>query len=127
MNLVVNIDWHPRRLLSWRVSTALDTNFCVEALEDAVQCFGAPRIFNTADGAQFTLEAFTGVPKKHGIEISNDWLTAAGFAPVFKSRPLDDPQMSQVSAAVRMMLANHAPFPAIAIDRAFRNVERDAR
>lgn len=48
----------------------------------------------------------------------NDWLTAAGFAPVFKSRPLDDPQMSQVTNAVRMMLANHAPFPAIAIDRA---------
>jgi transcriptional regulator with XRE-family HTH domain len=49
----------------------------------------------------------------------NDWLTAAGFAPVFKARTLDDPQMSQVMAAVRMMLANHAPFPAIAIDRAW--------
>jgi transcriptional regulator with XRE-family HTH domain len=49
----------------------------------------------------------------------NDWLTAAGFAPVFKGRTLDDPQMSQVMAAVRMMLANHAPFPAIAIDRAW--------
>jgi len=49
----------------------------------------------------------------------NVWLTAAGFAPVFKARPLDDPQMSQVMAAVRMMLANHAPFPAIAVDRAW--------
>lgn len=49
----------------------------------------------------------------------NDWLTAAGFAPVFKARPLDDPQMSQVMAAVNMMLTNHAPFPAIAIDRAW--------
>lgn len=49
----------------------------------------------------------------------NDWLTAAGFAPVFKTRPLDDPQMTQVMGAVRMMLANHAPFPAIAIDRAW--------
>ena len=49
----------------------------------------------------------------------NDWLTAAGFAPVFKARPLDDPQMSQVMAAVRMILANHEPFPAIAIDRAW--------
>jgi transcriptional regulator with XRE-family HTH domain len=49
----------------------------------------------------------------------NDWLTAAGFAPVFKARTLDDPQMNQVMAAVRMMLANHAPFPAIAIDRAW--------
>jgi len=49
----------------------------------------------------------------------NDLLTAAGFAPVFKARPLEDPQMSQVMGAVRMMLANHAPFPAIAIDRAW--------
>lgn len=49
----------------------------------------------------------------------NDWLTAAGFAPVFKARTLDDPQMSQVMSAVRMMLANHEPFPAIAIDRAW--------
>ena len=47
----------------------------------------------------------------------NDWLTAAGFAPVFKARPLDDPQMSQVMNAVRMMLKNHEPFPAVAVDR----------
>jgi transcriptional regulator with XRE-family HTH domain len=49
----------------------------------------------------------------------NDWLTAAGFAPMFRARPLDDPQMGQVMAAVSMMLANHAPFPAVAIDRAW--------
>jgi transcriptional regulator with XRE-family HTH domain len=49
----------------------------------------------------------------------NDWLLAAGFAPVFRARPLDDPQMSQVMGAVRMMLANHEPFPALAIDRAW--------
>jgi transcriptional regulator with XRE-family HTH domain len=47
----------------------------------------------------------------------NDWLTAAGFAPIFKARPLDDPQMSQVMNAVRMMLTNHEPYPAIAVDR----------
>lgn len=49
----------------------------------------------------------------------NDWLTAAGFAPVFRARPLDDPQMAQVMNAVRLMLTNHEPFPAIAIDRAW--------
>lgn len=49
----------------------------------------------------------------------NDWLTAAGFAPVFKARTLEDPQMSQVLNAVRLMLANHEPYPAIAIDRAW--------
>jgi transcriptional regulator with XRE-family HTH domain len=49
----------------------------------------------------------------------NDWLTAAGFAPVFRARPLDDPQMTQVMAAVKMMLANSEPFPAVAFDRAW--------
>ena len=49
----------------------------------------------------------------------NIWLTSAGFAPLFRSRGLDDPQMGQVMAAVRMMLTAHAPFPAIAIDRAW--------
>jgi transcriptional regulator with XRE-family HTH domain len=52
----------------------------------------------------------------------NDWLTAAGFAPLFRARPLDDPQMGQVTAAVRMMLANHEPFPALAVDRAWNIV-----
>ena len=49
----------------------------------------------------------------------NQWLLAAGFAPVFAARPLDDPQMSRVMTAIRLMLANHEPFPAIAIDRAW--------
>jgi transcriptional regulator with XRE-family HTH domain len=49
----------------------------------------------------------------------NAWLAAAGFAPLFRTRPLDDPQMGQVMSAVRMMLAAHEPFPAIAMDRAW--------
>lgn len=49
----------------------------------------------------------------------NDWLTAAGFAPVFRARPLDDPQMALVMNAVKVMLANAEPYPAIAIDRAW--------
>lgn len=49
----------------------------------------------------------------------NDWLAAAGFAPAFRARPLDDPQMRMVMGAVRMMLKSAEPFPAIAIDRAW--------
>ena len=49
----------------------------------------------------------------------NDWLTAAGFAAIYKTRPLEHPQMSQVMRAVEMMLGNHAPFPAVAVDRAW--------
>ena len=49
----------------------------------------------------------------------NTWLTAAGFAPIFQARALDDPQMAQVFNAVRMMLTAHDPYPAIALDRAW--------
>lgn len=49
----------------------------------------------------------------------NAWLTAAGYAPIFKTRALDDPQMAQVMSAIRMMLTAHEPFPALALDRAW--------
>jgi transcriptional regulator with XRE-family HTH domain len=49
----------------------------------------------------------------------NAWLNAAGFAPIFRTRALDDPQMAQVMRAVRMMLTAHEPFPALALDRAW--------
>lgn len=47
----------------------------------------------------------------------NDWLIAAGFAPVYRVSPLEDPRMAQVRNAIHLMLSNHAPFPAVAIDR----------
>jgi putative transposase len=72
MYLVAIMDWHSRRVLSWRVSNTLDTDFCIEALEEALQRFGAPEIFNTDQGSQFTSDAFTGVLKDHGIKISMD-------------------------------------------------------
>lgn len=49
----------------------------------------------------------------------NDWLLAAGFAPMFHARPLDDPQMLQIMEAVRRMLRNHEPYPSLALDRAW--------
>ena len=65
MYLVAVMDWHSRRVLSWRVSNTLEPDFCVEALEEAIAKHGAPKIFNTDQGAQFTCEAFTGVLKEH--------------------------------------------------------------
>jgi putative transposase len=37
------------------------TDFCIDALEEAIKRYGAPEIFNTDQGAQFTSDAFTGV------------------------------------------------------------------
>jgi putative transposase len=70
--LVAILDWHSRKVLSWRVSNTLDTSFCVGALEEAIECYGAPEIFNTDQGSQFTSEDFISVLKKHGIRISMD-------------------------------------------------------
>ena len=70
--LVAVIDWYSRKVLSWRLSNTLDTGFCVDCLEQALQAYGKPEIFNTDQGCQFTSEALTGVLKVHGISISMD-------------------------------------------------------
>ena len=72
MYLIAIIDWHSRKVLSWRLSNTLDSNFCTEALEAALARHGAPEIFNTDQGVQFTSAAFTGVLKANGIKISMD-------------------------------------------------------
>ena len=70
--LVAVIDWYSRKVLSWRLSNTLDSMFCVDCLEQALQTYGTPEIFNTDQGCQFTSEAFTGELKAHGIAISMD-------------------------------------------------------
>jgi len=70
--LVAVIDWYSRKVLSWRLSNTLDSGFCVDCLEQALQVYGVPEIFNTDQGCQFTSEAFTGVLKANGIAISMD-------------------------------------------------------
>jgi len=69
--LVAIIDWYSRYVLSWKLSNTLDADFCVKALEEALEK-GKPEIFNTDQGSQFTGEAFTGLLKQHGIRISMD-------------------------------------------------------
>jgi len=69
--LVAIIDWYSRYVLSWRLSNTLDTDFCVEALNEALQ-HGKPDIFNTDQGSQFTSEAFTELLLKGCIKISMD-------------------------------------------------------
>ena len=70
--VVAIMDWYSRKVLAWQVANTMDADFCVEALEEAMRRYGAPEIFNTDQGAQFTSEAFTGVLKAAGIRISMD-------------------------------------------------------
>ncbi len=70
--LVVIMDWHSRKVLSWRLSNTLEADFCVQALEAAIQDYGYPQIFNADQGIQFTSTAFTDVLKDNLIQISMD-------------------------------------------------------
>ena len=66
------VDWFSRRVLSWRLSITMETEFCTEALEEALAHHGKPKIFNTDQGSQFTSAAFTGVLLNADIAISMD-------------------------------------------------------
>lgn len=70
--LVAIVDWYSRRVLAWRLSNTLTTDFCIEALEEAINRYGSPEIFNTDQGSQFTSAEFTGALKAHDIRISMD-------------------------------------------------------
>jgi putative transposase len=70
--LVAIIDWASRAVLAWRLSNTIDSRFCVEALEEALERHGKPRIFNTDQGAQFTSAAFTDQLEKADVVISMD-------------------------------------------------------
>jgi putative transposase len=72
MYLVAVMDWHSRKVLSWRVSNTMEADFCVAAVDEAIERFGAPEIFNTDQGAQFTSDAFTSLLKEHDVDISMD-------------------------------------------------------
>jgi len=70
--LIAIVDWFSRRVLSWRLSITLETDFCIEALEEALTRFGAPEIFNNDQGSQFTSMAFTAVLHREKVAISMD-------------------------------------------------------
>lgn len=69
--LVAIIDWKSRYVLSWELSTTMDSDFCLRSLDKAF-AYGKPEIFNTDQGSQFTTEAFTGKLKERDINISMD-------------------------------------------------------
>jgi len=72
MYLVVVMDWYSRKILSWRLSNTMESDFCVEALSEALSRYGRPEIFNTDQGSQFTSDDFTDTLKEHGVRISMD-------------------------------------------------------
>ena len=70
--LVAIVDWATRKVLAHRVSISMTTDFCVEALTEAIEKYGVPEIFNSDQGSQFTSNDFTQVLKDNSIKISMD-------------------------------------------------------
>jgi putative transposase len=70
--LTAILDIFSRKVLSFRLSNTMTTDFCVDALEEAIWRYGAPEIANTDKGSQYTSEAWIGALKAKGIRISMD-------------------------------------------------------
>lgn len=71
MYLVAIMDWYSRYVISWNISNTLETDFCVETLNRALN-MNKPLIFNSDQGSQFTNNQFTCILEKHNIQISMD-------------------------------------------------------
>jgi len=69
--LTAIMDWYSRYVVSWELSTTLDTGFCLEALRKALR-ISKPEIFNTDQGPQFTSVDFTDLLENAGIKVSMD-------------------------------------------------------
>jgi len=70
--LVAIMDWHSRKVLSWRLSNSMEADFCVEALKEAIAKYGKPGIMNSDQGSQFTGFEWTQALKDAGVKISMD-------------------------------------------------------
>lgn len=72
MYLIAVKDWYSRKVLSWSLSNTMDTAFCLAALDEAIERYGTPKIFNTDQGSQFTSYEFTSKLQQLNIKISMD-------------------------------------------------------
>lgn len=72
MYLVAVIDWFSRLVLSYRLSNSLETSFCLDAFEEAIERYGRPQIFNTDQGVQFTSKEFVQAVLGRNIRFSMD-------------------------------------------------------
>ena len=65
------MDWYSRHILSWWLSNTLESDFCVEALKEALEK-GRPEIFNTDQGSQFTSREFVSLLESQAVKVSMD-------------------------------------------------------
>jgi len=70
--LAAVLDLYSRKVLSWKVSNSMGSRFCEEALREALETYGAPAIFNTDQGSQFTSNTCTRILHEQHVRISID-------------------------------------------------------
>ena len=66
------IDWHSKKILSWKLSNTMDMTLVTTVLKEALALYPTPEIFNTDQGSQYTAKAHVNILKKHNIKISMD-------------------------------------------------------
>jgi putative transposase len=70
--LAAVIDWHSKKILSWKLSNTMDISLTTGVLREALALYPKPEIFNTDQGSQYTAKAHIDILKKHAIKISMD-------------------------------------------------------
>ncbi len=70
--LAAIIDWHSKKILSWKLSNTMDITLVTDVLKEALVLYPKPEIFNTDQGSQYTSKAHVNILKKHNIKISMD-------------------------------------------------------
>ena len=104
--LVAVMDWYSRKVLSWEVSNSMDDSFCVSALESAIRRYGAPGIFNTDQGSQFTGKAFIKVLQDNDIKISMDgkgcWVDNVFIERLWRSVKYEDVYLKEYPTVVAL-------------------------
>lgn len=70
--LAAIIDWHSKKILSWKLSNIMDISLTTSVLKEALAFYPKPEIFNTDQGSQYTAKAHIDILKKHDIKISMD-------------------------------------------------------
>jgi putative transposase len=114
--LVAILDWATRKVLAHRVSISMTTDFCVEALEEAIEKYGRPEIFNTDQGSQFTSTEFTRVLQANDIRISMDgkgrWVDNVFVERLWKSVKYEHVYLHAYESVyeARQQLANYFEF-----------------
>jgi putative transposase len=100
------IDWHSRYVLSWRLSITLQSDFCIEALQEAIANYGLPEIFNTDQGVQFTSNNFIVVLQDRGIRISMDgkgrWVDNVLIERLWRSVKYEDVYLKEYPTVVAL-------------------------